>query len=132
MTEHPSATLIKQGYDAFAKLDMTTLTGLFDDNVVWHNPGANMISGDYTGRDVVFAMFARTLELNQGTGRFDVHDVVANDKHAVSLLQANVSRPDVGKSLNVKEIHVFHFREGKISDVWVFSENQRLNDEFWS
>ncbi len=132
MTEHPSATLLRQGYDAFAKLDMAALTALFDENVVWHNPGNNIISGDYTGRDAVFAMFARTLELNRGTGSFEVHDVVANNEHAVSLLRADVSRPDVGKRLSVKEIHVFHLRDGKISEAWVFSENQRLNDDFWS
>ncbi len=132
MDQHPDAARIRQGYDAFAKLDMAALTALFDEKVVWHNPGNNIISGDYTGRDAVFAMFARTLELNRGTGSFEVHDVIANDEHAVSLLRADVSRPDVGKHLSVKEIHVFHLRDGKINEAWVFSENQRLNDDFWS
>ncbi len=132
MDQHPDAARIREGYDAFARLDLPALAELFDEDVIWHNPGDNMISGDYRGRDAVFAMFGRTLQLNQGTGSFDVHDVIANETHAVSLLRADVSRPDAGKHLSVKEIHVFHLRDGKISEAWVFSENQRLNDDFWS
>lgn len=133
MTQHPNAGLLRKSYEAFAKRDMATVDTLFSDDIHWHNHGSSLISGDYAGKDAVFGMFARLLELTGGTGgRFEVHDIVADDEHAVSLLRARSSRPGTGKQLDVKEIHVCHVHNGKISEVWVFTEDQRVNDEYWS
>jgi len=132
MDDSPAVALVRQGYEAFAARDVPTLVELLDENVVWHNPGNNLLSGEFSGRDEVLSMFARNLQLTQGTGSFQIHDVLASDRHVVSLLQARVSRPDAGKHLDVKEMHVFHISRGKIREVWVFSEDQRLNDQFWS
>lgn len=133
MTQHPIATLLLEGYEALAKRDLAKLATLFNDDVIWHNHGSSPISGDYTGKDAVFGMFANILELTGNTGgRFEVHDIMANDEHPVSLLRARSSRPGTGKQLDVKEIHVCHVRNGRISEVWVFTEDQRVNDEYWS
>ena len=132
MSEHPNATLLRKAHELFAKRDVVGLRELLSEDIVWHNAGDNPLSGDHRGFDAVFAMFAKNLELNEGTGRFEVHDVLANDEHAVALLRANSRRPAVGKELHVKEIHVCHVREGKIVELWVFAEDQRINDEYWS
>ncbi len=132
MEESLNAAVLRRGFEAYAKRDMSTLADLFSDDVTWHNHGRNPLSGDYQGKHAVFSMFAHILEINGGTGAFDVHDIVANDEHAVALLRASTSRPGTDKTLNVKEIHVCHVHDGKIAEVWIFSEDQRLNDEFWS
>ena len=59
MAEHPNAGVIKNVYEAFAKGNMATLTDLFAENVVYHIPGANPLSGEHRGRDAVFALFGR-------------------------------------------------------------------------
>jgi len=123
---------MRRGYEAFARVDLPALAELFDENVVWHNPGVNPVAGDFTGRDNVFAMFAETLKMQQGTGHFDVRDILADDDYSVSLLHATASCPDVDKHLDVRELHVFRYRDGRISEAWVFSLNQPLNDEFWA
>lgn len=133
MSQHPNEALLRRGYEAFAGRDFAAVAELFSDDVVWHNHGSNLISGDHVGKDAVFRMFARLLEMTEGTGgRFEMHDIVANDEHAVALLRTNSSWPTTGKRLNVKEIHVCHVHDGKISEVWVFSEDQRINDDYWS
>jgi len=53
MADHPNAALLRKGYDAFAKGDTATLTDLFSEDVVWHLPGRNLISGEHKGRDAV-------------------------------------------------------------------------------
>jgi len=85
MTEHPNVELSRRGYDAFAKGDLATLSELIADDVTWHVRGVGPLSGDYHGRDEVFAFFGRLAEETAGTFRLDVHDVLANDEHTVAL-----------------------------------------------
>ena len=127
-----NAARVREGFEAYASRDMAMLADLFTDDVIWHNHGRNPLTGDFAGKNAVSGMMARTLEMTGGTGSYDVHDVVANDVHAVALLRARTSRPPLGRTLDVREVHVYHMQEGKISEAWVFSEDQRVNDEFWS
>ena len=130
MADHPNAALLRKGYDAFAKGDTATLTDLFSEDVVWHLPGRNLISGEHKGRDAVFAVFAKTMELTGGTFKIDLHDIVANDEHTVSLSRASASRQ--GKQLDLRGADIYHIRNGKVTEWWSFVEDQRLDDEFWS
>ncbi len=130
MPEHPNVDLIRKGYDAFAKGDMATLTDVFAADVVWHLPGRNPVSGVHKGRDAVFAAFAKFFELSGGTLKLDDHTILADDEHAVALNRATATRQ--GKKLDLLGADVFHVRNGKIVEFWAFSEDQRIDDEFWS
>ena len=92
MADHPNAELLRKGYEAFDKGDMAALTELFDTDVVWHVPGTSPISGVHTGREAVFAVFAKTVELTGGSFKIELHDVLANDEHTVALTRATGSR----------------------------------------
>ena len=130
MADHPTAELLRKGYNAFDKGDMAVLTELFAADVVWHLPGDNPISGDHKGRHAVFAVFAKVAELTGGTFKIELHDVLANDEHAVALTRATASRQ--GKQINVLESAIYHVMNGKVTEFWSFSQDQRLNEEFWS
>ena len=130
MAEHPNAALLRKGYEAFARGDIAALTDMFAQDMVWHVPGNNLISGEHKGRDAVFAVFAKTMELTGGTFKIDLHDIVANDEHTVSLTRAAASRQ--GKQLDLRGADIYHIRNGKVTEWWSFVEDQRLDDEFWS
>ena len=130
MAEHPNTELLRKGFEAFAKGDMATLTELFAQDVVWHVPGNNQLSGVHRGRDAVFAVFAKVGELSGGTYKIELHDVLANDEHAVALTRATGSRQ--GKQLNSLDAAVYHVSNGKITEFWSFVEDERLTDEFLS
>jgi ketosteroid isomerase-like protein len=130
MADHPNAALLRKGYDAFAKGDTATLTDLFSEDVVWHLPGRNLISGEHRGRDAVFAVFAKVAQLSAGSFSIELHDVLANDEHTVAITRTTGSRQ--GKQLDLRGTDVYHIRNGKITEWWSFDEDQRLNDEFWS
>jgi len=51
MTEHANAELFRRSYAAFQAADLDTVRSLLADDVVWHNPGSNHLSGDYRGVD---------------------------------------------------------------------------------
>ncbi len=130
MAEHPNVNLIRRGYQAFAKGDMAALAQIFAEDVVWHSPGRNPVSGIHKGREAVFAGFAKFFELSGGTLKLDTHAILADDEHAVALNRAMASR--AGKMLDELGADVFHMRNGKITEFWSFSEDQRVEDEFWS
>ncbi len=130
MADHPNAELLKKGYGAFASGDVATMNQLFAEDVVWHLPGNNQLSGVHRGRDAVFAIFAKTTQLSGGTFKIELHDVLANDEHAVALTRATASRE--GKQYNSLDTDVYHMSGGKVTEFWSFAEDQRLTDEFWS
>jgi ketosteroid isomerase-like protein len=96
MEEHPNVDLMRRGYAAFGAGDMATVGELFADDIVWHSTGAGPLSGDYRGKEAVFGFFGKLMEM--ATLRQDIHDIVANDEHAVVLIKGHAERPD-GRAL---------------------------------
>jgi len=88
----------------------------FADDVRWHVVGRNPLAGDYEGPEQVIQLFARLFELSGGTLGIELHDVLANDEHAVALFTARGER--AGKQLNDNEVLVYNVRDGKVSEVW--------------
>ncbi len=68
--------------------------------------------------------------LSGGTIQIELHDVLANDQHAVALLRATGTRGE--KQYNSPEIDIYHISEGKVTEFWSFAEDQGATDEFWS
>lgn len=128
---HPNEDRLRAGYAAFSSGDMEALRNeLFTEDIIWHAPGRNPLSGDHKGVDEVLANFAKAFELSGGTFTVELHDVLANDEHAVALGVARGERE--GKTLENKYAHVVHFRDGKVSESWIHPADQYAIDEFWS
>lgn len=130
MDEHPNATLFRQGYAAFGRGDMAAVGSLLAEDVIWHSPGHNALAGDYTGIPAVLGLFGRTAELTGGTFRIDVHDILANDVHGVALVTISGSRG--GKTITDQQVHVVHFRDGKLAESWFTATEQGALDELFA
>jgi uncharacterized protein len=127
---HPNEERIRRGYEAFAAGDMTAMDELLSDDVVWHSPGNNPLAGDYRGKDAVFDLFAKIMEVTGGTFRIELHDVLANDQHGVAL--AMVSGEREGRRLEDRQAQVFHFAGGRVTEFWNHPQDQAAVDEFLS
>ena len=127
---HPNEDLVRRAFDAFAKGDVDTLRELTDQDAVWHTPGRNQLSGDHRGVDAILGFFAKTAELSGGTFRADLHDVVANDDHAVAIYVARAERE--GRTYENRNVLVQHIRNGKLVETWLLSDDQYAADEFFS
>jgi uncharacterized protein len=101
-----------------------------DHDSVWHAPGRNQLAGDHRGVDAILGYFAKTMELTGATFRSELHDVVANDEHVVSLFVARGQRE--GKTLEARNVLVTHVRNSKLEETWLFSGEQYAADEFLS
>jgi ketosteroid isomerase-like protein len=59
-----------------------------------------------------------------------VHDFLANDEHGVALVTESATRS--GRSHRGRATHVFHLRDGKVTEFWDAQTDQHAADEFWS
>jgi ketosteroid isomerase-like protein len=130
MAEHANATTFREGYAAFQAGDLEKVRSLFTEDITWQIPGHNHFSGAHSGIDKVLDLFMRNFAETNGTFKVELHDVLANDEHGVAL--ATVSGQREGKSLSDRYTHVVHFRDGKVSESWIFDENQDEVDAFWT
>jgi ketosteroid isomerase-like protein len=128
--EHPNVELLRRGYEAYGSGDLETINELFADDIEWHVAGRSPIAGDYHGKEEVFGFFAKLMELSGGTSRLEVHDVLANDEHGVALVVGSGSRE--GREFSGRDVHTFHFRDGKVVELWDAPGDQYAVDEFWS
>ena len=127
MAEHPNAARIRDGYAAFAKGDFAVLNDLFAEDLVWREFGRSQLAGEYRGRDAVYGLFGKLMEVSEGTFRVDLHKVFADDEHGVALVTTTASRG--GQSIAVYAAHVFDLRDGKVTEFRDGSTDQYAVDE---
>ena len=128
MSAQEDAELVRRGYDAFIAGDMVFLNEHLHENVVWHAPGTNLLSGDHTGREDVLAFFARTVQV--ALPEFQIHDIVASDDHTVGLLTITWRRNDNQSTFVDHVSQVFHLDGGRVLEVWTMSEDLAGFDRF--
>ena len=127
MAEHPNVARIRDGYAAFAKGDLAVLEDFFAEGVLGHEGGRNQIAGEYRGREAVFGLFGKLMEVTEGSFSIDLRALFADDERGVALVILTASRG--GRSVEVREAHVFHMRDGKVMEFWNASADQYAFDE---
>jgi ketosteroid isomerase-like protein len=60
----------------------------------------------------------------------EIHDVLASGEHAAILARERFERD--GEELELRRVLVYHVRDGKLAECWLYDEDQRAVDEFWS
>jgi ketosteroid isomerase-like protein len=127
---HPNEDLVRESFAAFGRGDMDALQKTWAEDIRWHIPGRSPLARDYQGIEQVTQGFALLAELTGGTASTELHDVLANDEHAVALFTLRGERS--GKQLNENTVLIYHFRDGKISEVWTHPTDLYGYDEFFS
>ena len=128
---HPNEDLTREAFAAFGRGDLDALRNqYFTADVRFHFPGRSPLAGDHEGVDQVLGMFGKAFEISGGTLRLEIHDVIANDEHAVALFTARGERAD--RRLEDRTVQVLHIRDGKASECWIYPEDAYATDDFWS
>jgi ketosteroid isomerase-like protein len=127
MAEHPNVARIRDGYAAFANGDFAVLNDLFAEDLQWHEGGRNQLAGEYRGRDAVYGLFGKLIEITEGAFHLDLHAVVADDDHGVALITLMASRG--GQRINVNGVHIMHLRDGQVTEFWNAATDQYAIDE---
>jgi ketosteroid isomerase-like protein len=108
---------------------MDGLREIIAEDGVWHTGGRGRFAGDKQGRDACFAYFGEIAEATNGTFRAELHDVTASDEHGVGINTCTGERD--GRRLNLKEVLVFHLRDGQVAEAWEHYEDTQTWDEFF-
>jgi len=124
--EHPNASLVRESFSAMTRGDTQWMSDHLADDVVWHVGGNSKMAGEYRGKETVLGM----MPPSEGGNQIDVHDVVANDDHAVLIGTAHLEAPD-GDSVDYKFVNVFHISDGKVTEAWGLAENDADLDPFF-
>ena len=127
---HPNEDLVRESFVAFGRGDMAALQKTWAEDIRWHIPGRSPLPWDSQSIEQVTQGFALLAELTGGTASAELHDVLANDEHAVALFTLRGER--AGKQLNENVVLTYHFRDGKISEVWTHPTDLYTYDEFFS
>ena len=120
MADHPNATLIREIYDSedLGPADFAT------DDVVWH----------VIGRDEPYRGKA-AIPRGARDGDWEIvsdstHDVIANDDHAIGLIEVTARRG--GETLTFRTAEIYHMRDGKIAERWAFSDDTEAIKRFFA
>ncbi len=124
MAEHPNAKLVREMNEAMSEGDMDGAASRVADDVVWHEIGTDQprrgkaelaaSMGDFAGSSITY----------------EIHDVVANDEHAIALGTAHATRGD--RSLTYRTAEIYHVRDGQVTERWAFSDDTQAIVDFFA
>ena len=126
MDEHPNVKVLHRLAEAFANMpeSMPMMEELIADDIEWHEIGRDEPT---IGKD---ALRQRSME---AFGDFEInaeeHDAVANDTHAVQLM--NVTATKEGRTFKYRTAEIYHMKDGKITARWAFSDDTARIMEFF-
>jgi len=126
---HPNEEVLRSSFEEFGRGDMEALRGRFAEDIRWNFPGRSQLAGTESGVDGALGWLGRTYELSGGTITTDVHDILANDTHALALFTIRAERE--GRSLEDRTVGIYHVRDGRIVEAWFNPGDQYATDEFW-
>lgn len=110
--------------------DMAALADTLADTIVWHQPGSHQLAGDHSGPEAVMAHLGRFMELSGGTFAL-VPDVVTESGNLVSMTVHFSAQRAGAKDLDQRGVDIFRVENGRIAEVWLISEDQTAEDQFW-
>ena len=125
--DHPNVEVMRLADEAMARGDIEGFFSFYTEDVVVHIRGKNRLAGDYQGRDQLQALFGRFMEA-VGEYSFENHAYVADGEHGIILQNSKAVRD--GKTLELQEVFVFHFRDGKFAEMWYVPVDQSLFDSW--
>lgn len=113
--------VVRDAFDAFNRGDMKALSDAWTDDFVWHARGS-VFGGDFKGKDAAIAAIARYPQELEDI-KLDFHDMVANDKHVVALVNSSFKRS--GKTYQDQIVYIFHINDqGKTTEAWIIADTE--------
>lgn len=126
-----TAKEVVQAYSiALSKGDVKTAFSYFSPDAKWHQPGTNKFSGTKSGLDAIGKMLSDMMEATQGTLAIKPTGAMMVNGNLVSC-PIRFSAKNGGKTVDMNGNDLYEVVDGKIIQVWLFSEDQPTEDEFW-
>jgi uncharacterized protein len=115
---------------ALSKGDILTAFSYFRPDTKWHQPGNNKFSGIKSGGDAIGKMLGDMIGLTQGSLVIEPTGAMMVNGNFVSC-PIRFSAKNGNKTVDMSGNDLYEVVDGKIVQVWLFSEDQPAEDEFW-
>ena len=115
--------------EALSKGDFEAVFDKMSDNIVWHMGGESSLSGIIKGKQALGERLGEFAKRSNGTFRVITNWAASNDCFVVANVVSLAERGE--EKLNNPGIDLFRIENGKIQEVWTFSEQQESEDKFW-
>jgi ketosteroid isomerase-like protein len=102
---------------------------LMDDGVVLHLFGHSPLAGTFRGKKEL-ADIVRIIQEITDRKLIELHDILVGEHHAAALVVESMKRH--GKTVELERVFVYHLENGKITEVWIFDQDQNAVDALWS
>ncbi|MFD0147264.1 MULTISPECIES: nuclear transport factor 2 family protein [unclassified Streptomyces] len=130
MAEHPDVTLVRKGYEAFSRGDMEALAAMMTADCTHHVPGNSQMSGHFKGREAIFGMYAKCMELTGDTFTAEIQGLYPDGRgHVMAVHKWHGDHGDRG--IEMKGGLFFTIMGGKVTDIDECVEDIDEADAFW-
>lgn len=131
MAEHPNVARCREIYEIIERGNMDQVRALLAEEIVWQVPGRGRFAGPKRGIDEVFAFFEKVgWEASSATFTIKLQDVVADDRHIVTLVHYRHERQDVVFDQDGVELLTLD-GDGRIKGFSAFIRDSAAFDEFF-
>ena len=127
---HPNVERLRTLYDNFVAGKLEAVLAACADEIIFHVPGCNALSGSYTKAQFGPELIMRVMQLSGGTFQEVVEDVLANDTHGVVLATHRLQRN--GATHEYQTAHVWRIREGVFTEWREYPRDLHQFDAIWS
>ncbi len=115
---------------ALSKGEIQTAFSYFSPDAKWHQPGNNKFSGTKTGLEAIGKMLGDMMGATQGSLVIKPAGAMMVNGNLVSC-PVRFSAKSGTKTVDMNGNDLYEVVNGKITQVWLFSEDQSAEDEFW-
>ena len=115
---------------ALSKGDIPAAFSYFNPDAKWHQPGSNKFSGTKSGLNAIGKMLSDMMAATQGSLVIKPTGPMMVNGNFVSC-PVRFSARNGNKTVDMNGNDLYEVADGKIVQVWLFSEDQRAEDEFW-
>jgi uncharacterized protein len=119
--------VLRRYADAWASNDFATIVDCYHDDIVFYYFGTSPLAGVHRGKAVCLSILKRVREKTQRK-LLEIQDVMAGERFGVVLACERFERD--GRTVEVNRVLKYKVRDGKLSECWIYDEDQRLIDEF--
>lgn len=127
-----TATKVVEAYSiALSQGDIPTAFSHFSPDAKWHQPGKHQYAGTKTGLEAIGKMLGDMMGATQGSLVIKPIGAMMENGNLVSF-PVHFSGKIGERTIDMNGVDLFEVINGKIVQVWLFSEDQPTEDEFWS
>ena len=124
--KHPNSQILEKLYADFQNGRFDQMLSACADNATFQIAGKSQLAGKFTKADFVPRYAAKVKEL----GSFEVHDIMASDRHGIALTSSTFSKN--GEKVTSRTVHVWRFENGSPVAFYEYLRDMYQFDAIWS